>query len=242
MEESEKIRAILSRDRRFDGVFWYGVKTTGVVCRPSCPSKVPRVENIELFDTLRDALEAGYRPCKICMRKEKMKKVIKTKTYHSPCGEIVLGSLGDRLCLCDWEAEKHRELADKRLRRVLGAVLEEGTSPVIEQAEKELDEYFAGKRRKFTVPLLFAGTEFQKKVWNELLTIPCGETVSYGELARRIGRPTAVRAVANANGSNSISIFAPCHRVIGSDRSLTGYGGGLEAKKFLLGLEKAPGF
>ena len=87
------------------------------------------------------------------------------------------------------------------------------------------------------MPLLFVGTDFQKKVWRELLNIPFGETISYKEMARRIGLPTAVRAVANANGANSVSIFAPCHRVIGSDNSLTGYGGGLAAKEKLLKLE-----
>lgn len=84
---------------------------------------------------------------------------------------------------------------------------------------------------------MFAGTDFQKTVWNELLKIPFGNTISYAEMARRIGMPKAVRAVANANGANSISIFAPCHRVIGSDHSLTGYGGGLDAKRTLLKLE-----
>ena len=89
------------------------------------------------------------------------------------------------------------------------------------------------------MPVLFAGTDFQKKVWDTLLTIPFGNTVSYREIARRIGMPKAVRAVANANGANSISIFVPCHRLIGSDNTLTGYGGGLDAKEFLLKLEKA---
>ena len=85
--------------------------------------------------------------------------------------------------------------------------------------------------------MLFVGTDFQKKVWNFLLSIPFGKTISYGEMARQIGLPKAVRAVANANGANSISVFAPCHRVIGSDSSLTGYGGGLDAKRLLLELE-----
>ena len=118
--------------------------------------------------------------------------------------------------------------------------IEVGTSEVIEKAARQLDEFFAGKRKEFDVPLLFVGTDFQKTVWNELLEIPFGKTVSYGEMAQRIGMSKAVRAVANANGANSISIFAPCHRVIGSDRSLTGYGGGLPAKKFLLELESQP--
>ena len=128
-------------------------------------------------------------------------------------------------------------LGNLALKRILRAEFEEGTSEVIEQALLQLDEFFAGKRREFDVPLLFVGTDFQKTVWNELLKIPFGKTISYGEMAQRIGLPKAVRAVANANGANSMSIFAPCHRVIGSDRSLTGYGGGLAAKQMLLELE-----
>lgn len=149
----------------------------------------------------------------------------------------MLGSFGDKLCLCDWQVEKHRDHVDRRLKRILRAEFAEGTSEVIEEAARQLDEFFARKRREFNVPLLFVGTDFQKTVWNELLTIPFGKTISYGEMAQRIGMPSAVRAVANANGANSMSIFAPCHRIIGSDRSLTGYGGGLPAKKFLLELE-----
>lgn len=167
----------------------------------------------------------------------KEKNVIKTKRYESPCGVLLLGSFGDKLCLCDWQVEKRRSHVDKRLKRILRAEFEEGTSEVIEQALLQLDEFFAGKRREFDVPLLFVGTDFQKTVWNELLKIPFGKTISYGEMAQRIGLPKAVRAVANANGANSMSIFAPCHRVIGSDRSLTGYGGGLAAKQMLLELE-----
>ncbi|HJE39909.1 MAG TPA: methylated-DNA--[protein]-cysteine S-methyltransferase [Candidatus Amulumruptor caecigallinarius] len=165
------------------------------------------------------------------------KNIIKIKRYESPCGVLMLGSIDDKLCLCDWQVEKHRDHVDRRLKRILNAEFEEGSSEVIEKAEQQLNEFFARKRRMFDVPLLFVGTEFQKTVWNFLLTIPFGKTISYGEMARQIGLPKAVRAVANANGANSISIFAPCHRVIGSDRSLTGYGGGLEAKRFMLELE-----
>ena len=163
--------------------------------------------------------------------------IIKTKLYESPCGTLLLGSFGDNLCLCDWQVEKHRDHVDRRLKRVLRAEFEEGTSDVIEETVRQLDEFFAGKRREFDIPLLFVGTDFQKKVWNELLNIPYGQTISYGEMARRIGMPKSVRAVANANGANAISILAPCHRVIGSDGALTGYGGGLAAKKMLLELE-----
>ncbi len=166
-----------------------------------------------------------------------MKNIIKTRRYESPCGTLQLGSFDDRLCLCDWQVEKHRDHVDRRLKRALRAEFEDGTSDVIEKTAAQLDEYFAGKRKEFDIPLLFVGTDFQKKVWDELLSIPYGQTVSYGEMARRIGMPKSVRAVANANGANAISILAPCHRVIGSDGSLTGYGGGLAAKKMLLELE-----
>lgn len=111
-------------------------------------------------------------------------------------------------------------------------------SVVTIEAARQLDEYFARRRTQFDVPLRFAGTPFQLRVWHALLEIPYGQTVSYGELAWQVGVPSAVRAVANANGANAISIFAPCHRVVGSTGSLTGYGGGLAAKQFLIELEK----
>ena len=164
-------------------------------------------------------------------------KVIRVQPYHSPCGELLLGEFDGKLCLSDWQVGKHRDHVDRRLQRILHARFEAGTSEVIDRAARQLDEYFAGKRKEFDVPLLFVGTDFQKAVWNELLKVPFGTTVSYAALSMRLGMPKAVRAVANANGANSMSIFAPCHRIIGSDRSLTGYGGGLPAKKFLLELE-----
>ena len=158
--------------------------------------------------------------------------------YHSPCGEMILGSYDGKLCLCDWADGRRRDLVDARLKRILKAEFVEEASDVIEMAFQQLNEYFLNQHREFDVPLLFVGTDFQKKVWNELLKIPYGTTISYCELAKRLGMPDAVRAVANANAVNAISIIAPCHRVIGSDGSLTGYGGGLERKRFLLDLEK----
>lgn len=150
--------------------------------------------------------------------------------------------------MCDWPAQchndmcgsataRHHERVRRRLSRLLGAEFTEGTSAVIETAEARLDEYFAGERREFDVPLMFAGTEFQKQVWNELLQIPFSRTTTYGELARRIGHPAAVRAIANAVGSNALSILVPCHRVLGADGTLAGYAGGLPAKRHLLALE-----
>lgn len=165
-------------------------------------------------------------------------KKIRIQSYLSPCGDLVLGSFEDKLCLCNWAIEKHPGRVGKRLRAGLKADYEEGMSDVIQEAMKQLDAYFRLERKSFDVPLLTVGTDFQKQVWEALQEIPYGKTCSYGELAERIGQPKAVRAVANANGANAISLFIPCHRIIGSDYSLTGYGGGLEAKKFLLELEK----
>ena len=110
-------------------------------------------------------------------------------------------------------------------------------SEIADAARLQLDEFFRRQRTAFDLPLLFVGTAFQKQVWTELLRIPYGTTLSYGEMAQNLGIPKAVRAVANANGANPISIIAPCHRVIGSNGTLTGYGGGLEAKRYLLELE-----
>ena len=133
--------------------------------------------------------------------------------------------------------EKRSSTTDRRIQRHLSAKYEEGTSDVIKRTIGELEEYFAGHRKIFDIPVVFTGSEFQCTVWEELMKIPYGRTISYGELARRIHNPKAVRAVASANATNPISILVPCHRVIGSNHKLTGYGGGLDAKKGLLELE-----
>ena len=164
-------------------------------------------------------------------------KIIMTQWYESPCGTLILGSYDDKLCLCDWEVENHRSRIDARLKRKLVSEMQEGSSEIISKAAAQLDEYFAGRRFMFDIPLLFVGSDFQKTVWHELLNIPYGRTISYGEMASTIGSPKSVRAVANANGANAISIFVPCHRVIGNNGSLIGYAGGMDAKRYLLELE-----
>ena len=169
-----------------------------------------------------------------------MKNKIFIQRYLSPCGEMVIGSFDGKLCLCNWGTEKHPGRVDRRLQDGLKAEYEEGPSDIIDETARQLDEYFCRERKSFDIPLLFVGTEFQKSVWRQLLEIPYGQTISYGEMAARLGMPKAVRAVANANGANAISIIAPCHRVIGSDGTLIGYGGGLDAKKYLLSLEQDP--
>ncbi len=185
---------------------------------------------------MRIKWKSNYNNCIFGSMEDKT-NIIQIQRYHSPCGDLMLGSFEDKLCLCDWAVERHRDIVDRRLRKLLKADYEESTSEVIQEAVRQLDEYFNGKRTMFEVSLLFVGTEFQKSVWRKLLEIPYGSTVSYGELAGQLNVPKAARAVAAANGANAISIFAPCHRVIGSNQALVGYAGGLSAKKRLLDLE-----
>ena len=148
-----------------------------------------------------------------------------------------MASVGDELCLCDWNEMPCAERNKLRLLRYIKAEFKIATSSILEQTKKQLDEYFTGNRKTFDIPLHPVGTDFQRKVWNALLDIPYGETRSYKEIAQSIGNPNCVRAVAGAIGANGISILIPCHRVIGSNRSLTGFAGGLEAKRILLELE-----
>ncbi len=162
--------------------------------------------------------------------KQKNRTTYSYRTMQSPVGLLKLVA-GDRgLAAILWENDD-----PKRVR--LNSLVEDKTHPVLLEAEKQLKGYFDGNRERFSLPFDFAGTEFQRSVWQALTTIPFGETRSYGEIARQIGRPKAVRAVGAANGKNPISIMVPCHRVIGSKGGLTGFAGGLETKESLLELE-----
>lgn len=151
-------------------------------------------------------------------------------TIPSPVGALKLVASDAGLVAILWETDR-----DGRVR--LGAMEETPDHPVLAEATRQLGDYFAGRRTAFDLPLDFRGSAFQKQVWAALLTIPFGETRSYGQIARQIGRPSASRAVGAANGRNPISIVAPCHRVIGTGGALTGFAGGLEAKAFLLAHE-----
>ena len=154
------------------------------------------------------------------------------KFASSPVGLLKLVASDSALVAILWENDD-----PKRVR--LGSLVEDVDHPILCLAEQQLGEYFAGARKSFDLPLDFAGTPFQKKVWSKLLNIPFGQTRTYGQIANAIGKPRAFRAVGAANGKNPISIVAPCHRVIGKDGSLTGFAGGLEAKECLLGIEAA---
>jgi len=162
---------------------------------------------------------------------------INIQYYKTSYAEFILGSYEGKLCMLDYRYRKMRESIDNRLKKALTAEYVQEDSNVLVQTRKELDEYLKSERKEFDVPLLMLGSEFQQSVWRALLKIPYGKTVSYLELSKNIGNEKAVRAVANANGANAISIIVPCHRIIGSDGSLTGYAGGLSLKKKLLELE-----
>ena len=164
--------------------------------------------------------------------------LISLQHYESPAGTLLIGAFENRLCLCDWAERKSRESIDRRICRALHGRFVIRPCSTTEEAMRQLDAYYDGKRQAFSLPLWMIGSDFQRLVWERLREIGYGTTCSYGELAKRLGRPTAVRAVAAANGANALSIFIPCHRVIGADGTLTGYAGGLEAKRFLLELEK----
>lgn len=335
-------RAFVRRDPAYEGVFWLGVRTTGIFCRPTCRARTPNRENVEYFGAPADALHAGYRPCRKCRpldhgRKppplvEKLLLAVETvpgrryrdaelagmgidpstarrqfkrycgmtfQAYHRARrmglalldirkGKTVLDSqldqgfesgsgfrdafarlvgtapsraqdigvlhakwletpLGSMLALADDRGLHLLDFVDRRgleralamLQKRLQARVLPGEHEYLAQIERELSEYFAGTRHSFETPVALTGSPFQTTVWNALRTIPAGVTWSYAELAATIGQPRAVRAVGRANGDNRLSIIVPCHRVIGADGALTGYGGGLARKQKLLDLERA---
>jgi AraC family transcriptional regulator of adaptative response/methylated-DNA-[protein]-cysteine methyltransferase len=338
-EEME--RAFATKDVGYDGVFYVAVRTTGIFCRPSCPSR-PKLENVEFFLSVKDCFFAGYRPCKRChpleangkppdWARELISRVEAEPDAHlkaadlralgitperarrwfqqhygmsfaawcrgnrlagafmrirqgatlddaafesgfrshsgfreafarvfgdapgrsrhdgdlvviamieTPLGPLLAGATDQGINFLEYTDRRMLEHNLKTMRRRFGCAIVPGQHPLLERLREQLSEYFQGGRREFALPLASRGTPFQDKVWLELRRIPHGQTISYDELARRIGQPTAQRAVARANGMNYVAILIPCHRVIGKDGSLTGYGGGLWRKRLLLELER----
>ena len=333
-------RAFATKDASYDGVFYAAVKTTGVFCRPSCPSR-PNAENVEFFPSAKECFTAGYRPCKRCRPLEAngtppaWVQAIVARVEAAPDTRLTAADLreagitperarrwfqqqygmsfaewcrGHRLAgafrriragaalddaILDSGFESHSGFRDAftrvfgqppgqsrangecvvvtwletplgpmlagandqgvvaleysngalehsltAMRRRFECAIVPGQHPLLERLRDQLREYFQGQRKEFDLPIASPGTPFQEKVWRALQTIRYGETISYDELARRIGQPTAQRAVARANGMNCVAIVIPCHRVIGKDNTLTGYGGGLWRKRLLLELER----
>ncbi len=334
-------QALLRKDSSFEGTFFAAIKTTSIFCRPTCHARKPKRENVEFFPSVREALFAGYRPCKLCrpmepvaktpepicrllteisgepgarwknsdlrekgihpdyLRRwfkknhgmtfqaylralrigkaferikegEKVLDVAMSQGYESlsgftdafkknvgqsprmsvqeriitvariptPLGPMLAGAIDEGICLLEFTDRRMLETQIKRLKKLLNAQAVPGSSPYFEHLERELQQYFDGKLSRFTVPVTLPGTSFQQKVWAALAEIPYGETRSYKQQAENLGNPRAIRAVARANGDNRIGIIIPCHRVIGEDGQLVGYGGGIWRKKYLLDLER----
>ncbi len=328
--------ALLRKDRRFEGQFYAAIKTTGIFCRPTCTARKPKKENVEYFETTKDALANGYRPCKICEPLKRMGDTpaeIKTlldeiessdkkitdydlvkrkiepswvrrwfmknhgmsfqayqrlmrinKAFHeikegdkvieaafqngydslsgfnhsfkkatsmnpkdskertgltftrftTPLGPMMIVASDNGVCLLEFSDRWKLETELKEIQKRFRSAILPGSNKHIDRMKKQLDEYFNGTRKDFDVPLITPGTDFQNGVWEILQKIPYGETRSYKEQAIALGNPKAVRAVANANGDNRVSIVIPCHRVIGHNGKLVGYGGGLWRKQWLL--------
>lgn len=336
------LAAFLASDAAFDGLFLTGVRTTGIVCRPSCTARKPRAENVEFFRSLTEALAAGYRPCLRCRperpageepdwarallaevehdpsrrwREQDLRErglnpdrvrrwflaqhgasfhawsrarrlglaldglragappvhaaldagfdslsgfsdalrrlvgaapggargtaTVRLARLPSPLGPLLAGATDEGVCLLEYTDRRALERQLRTLHRLTRAALVPGECAPLARLRDELERYFAGTLREFSVPLVLPGTDFQRRVWERLRAIPCGETRDYATIAREIGRPSAVRVVARANGDNRVAILVPCHRVIGSDGRLTGYGGGLWRKQWLLDHERA---
>ncbi len=160
--------------------------------------------------------------------------MLRSREIATPLGDMLAVADDRGLALCEFFDRPMLPTQLERVQVLLHGPIDSGNHRYLDQAERELGEYFAGKREVFTVPLVLDGTTFQMRVWWELLEIPFGATRSYGEMAARVGRPGASRAVGRADGDNRIAVIVPCHRVIGADGSLTGYGGGMRRKKWLL--------
>ena len=340
LTEKEMTTAWRKRDASYDGVFFFGVRSTGIFCRPSCPSR-PKPEQLEFFNTVGEAVRAGYRPCKRCQpelangeppswvaklmaratelpeqrisardlrslgipperarrwfqkqhgmtfaawcRGQRLSKAFAQVRRGDSMDEVILGHgfeshsgfrtafsrtfgkapgqsrdcdclrvallgtpLGPMLAAVSNDAVCQLEFADRRglersyaeMRRRFSLPVVPGENAVMKLLRGELKEYFRGERPEFTVPVRLRGTEFQRRVWQELQQIPYGETANYENIADRVGKPSAVRAVARANGTNRIYLLVPCHRVIAKDGTLCGYGGGKWRKHLLLQLEK----
>ena len=164
---------------------------------------------------------------------------INIQYYKTKIGELILGAFNNKLCLLDFRYRKMRTTVDKRIKKGLNAVFIEQDDKILKKTKEQLDEYLNGNRVQFDIAILMVGTDFQKSVWEALMKVPHGSTSTYLKVAKAINNEKAVRAVANANGANAIGLIVPCHRIIGSDGELVGYGGGIPVKKRLLKLEQS---
>ncbi len=167
-----------------------------------------------------------------------MKGMVTYTTIHTPLGEFLAGVTEGGICLFEFEDRGGLERIAARIRKRYSLEMRPGSDSLLDELQAQISGYFSGERTTFDLPLDQRGTTFERAVWNELMQIPCGQTKSYGEMAARLGKPGAARAVGRANGANYIAVIVPCHRVIEASGELRGYGGGLWRKKWLLDHEK----
>jgi AraC family transcriptional regulator of adaptative response/methylated-DNA-[protein]-cysteine methyltransferase len=233
---TEMERAFYASDAAWDGRFVAAVRTTGIFCRPSCRVRKPLPKNVEYLPDPEAAKAAGYRACLRCQPENGA--TVALQTIETPVGRMLAGATDDAIVLCDFAERPMIGAQLASVRRRIGPT-REGSAPLLDRLASQLAEYFAGTRDKFELPLDVPGSAFQERVWAELRRIPYGETISYRQLAERVDAGAAYRAVGRANGSNRVAVIIPCHRVIAAGGGLGGYGGGLEAKRRLLDLERA---
>ena len=339
--DEEMYAAIVKKDASCEGLFFTAVKTTGIFCRPTCPARKPKFENVEFFKSAKEAIRKGYRPCKVCSplerpgempeyiriilnelsedpshkfkdrdlmlrgitpntirrwflknhgmtfqayqrmyrintafkriqsgesatstafdsgyeslsgfndsfksifgvtpTKSRSSVLIDIRRMETPLGTMFACATDTGICLLEFTDRRMLETELKDLASKLNGTIVLGDNKHFPILQKELEEYFAGNRKDFSVPLHTPGSDFQRSVWKALQTIPYGKTISYKRQSVLLNKPEAIRAVAHANGMNRIAILIPCHRVIGENGNLTGYGGGLWRKKWLLDLER----
>jgi AraC family transcriptional regulator, regulatory protein of adaptative response / methylated-DNA-[protein]-cysteine methyltransferase len=234
MITTEFERAFLAADPAYDGRFVAAVRTTGIFCRPSCRVRKPLPKNVTFLADAAAARAAGYRACRRCHPEDA--GIVSVREIDTPIGPMTLGATDTAVVLCDFSERRMMPAQLAAVRRRFGPT-DEASSELLDRTESQLRDFFAGSRQAFDLPIDLPGSEFQERVWRELRRIPYGSTISYRELAARVGAPQAPRAVGRANGSNRLAVIVPCHRVIAAGGGLGGYGGGLAAKRWLLELE-----
>jgi O-6-methylguanine DNA methyltransferase len=236
MSTTDFERAFLAADPAYDGRFVAAVRTTGIFCRPSCRVRKPLPKNVDYLPDAAAARAAGYRACLRCH--PEAASSVAVRQIETPIGPMTIGATDHAVVLADFTERRMMPAQLAAVRRRFGPTVA-GSSSLLDRAERQLREFFDGRRTGFELPIDLPGSAFQERVWTELQRIPYGATISYGELAARVGVPRASRAVGRANGSNRLAIIVPCHRVVASGGGLGGYGGGLPAKRLLLDLEQA---
>jgi O-6-methylguanine DNA methyltransferase len=211
-----------------------GCRTTKIYCRSGCPpGRRTKPENRVYFKSRKEARQSGYRACKVCKPDDLIDETFLLSEYHGPLGVYLIAS--SRYGIVLLKNRGRAKFFTDRWKIQDISIQPAGTQHL--EVSRQLDAYFEEEHFNFTIPLDLRGTPFQRQVWDRLKMIPWGRTRTYGQIAADLGRPNGARAVGRAVGTNPISIVVPCHRIIGSDGSLTGYGGGLERKSALLNLE-----